>query len=190
MTAIPAQTQRVADYLRTEQETGERYAFYNGRLEQMAGGSIPHNRISRNILVSLGALLAQRPDWEIFGSDQKIYLPKYNFYVYPDVVVVAGAPLQLEAEANAIINPLLIVEILSSSIEHYDRGQKFIEYQSLPSFREYVLLRQDIPEALVFFRESPDVWRSTETTGLDKTLYLASLEFTLEMAAVYYKVEC
>ncbi|MBK8967041.1 MAG: Uma2 family endonuclease [Lewinellaceae bacterium] len=185
---MSARTYSVADYLRIEQESGERHAFYNGTLEKMAGGTIAHNRISRNVLVVRTNALHQHSAFETFGSDQKIYLPKYNFYVYADVVVVAGEPLQIEDQAEAIINPILIIETLSASTERYDRGRKFIEYQSLPSFKEYVLLRQDIPEAMLFFREEPDVWRSSEVTGLDKDIWFRSIETGLKMAAMYDRV--
>lgn len=189
MTTISsARTYTVADYLRTERKTGEKYAFYNGILEKMAGGTIPHNRISRNVLIELGKAIAAQPNFEIFGSDQKIYLPKFHYYVYADVLVVVGEPLQLEAEADAIINPILIVEALSPSTAHYDRNQKFLEYQSLPSFKEYILLRQDQPEALLFFREEPDMWRSSEVAGLDQELWLRSIGVSLKMAAVYDRV--
>ena len=189
MTAISVRTYSVADYLRIEQETGERHAFYNGILEKMAGGTIAHNRISRNVLGLLYQALPKQAQLEVFGSDQKIYLPKYHFYVYADIIVVAGEPLQTEEEAQAITNPVLIIETLSASTERYDRSQKFIEYQSLPSFKEYVLLRQDTPEALLFFREAPDVWRSSEVAGLDKDLWFRSIEIGLAMELVYDRVE-
>lgn len=188
MTAIASREYNVADYLRVEQETGEKYEFYNGIIKKMAGGTITHNRITRNLLANLGSIIAHRTDLEIFGSDQKIYLPKFHFYVYPDAVVIAGEPIVLEEQADAIVNPLLIIEILSPSSERYDRGQKFIEYQSLPSFREYVVFRQDAPEALLFFREAPDVWRSSEISGKDQELWLRSIEIGLRMEDVYHKV--
>lgn len=189
MTAISSEkTYTVAEYLHLERRTGEKYAFYNGILEKMAGGTIPHNRISRNIFGLLFNKLLSMPDFEVFGSDQKIYLPKFHYYVYADALVVAGEPLQTEQEADAITNPILIVEVLSPSTAHYDRNQKFLEYQSLPSFKEYVLLRQDKPEAALLFREEPDMWRSSEVEGLDKALWFRSIGVGLEMKAVYDKV--
>lgn len=189
MTAIsPEKTYTVAEYLRLERRTGEKYAFYNGILEKMAGGTIPHNRISRNIFGLLFNRLLSMPDFEVFGSDQKIYLPKFHYYVYADALVVAGEPLQTESEADAITNPILIVEVLSPSTAHYDRNQKFMEYQSLPSFKEYALLRQDKPEATLLFREEPDMWRSSEVEGLDKNIWFRSIGVGLEMKAVYDKV--
>jgi Uma2 family endonuclease len=189
MTAVLTETYSVADYLRLERKTGRKYAFYDGQLELMAGGTIPHNRVSANIFGLLFTHLFKKSNFQLFGSDQKIYLPKFNFYLYPDAVVVAGEPIEAEHEADAITNPLLIVETLSNSSERYDRGQKFVEYQSLPSFKEYVLLRQDAPEAYLHFREEADLWRTSEVVGLDKNLLFRSIEAEVAMADVYYKVK-
>ncbi len=182
-------TYSVAEYLLLERRTGERYEFYNGKIRRMAGGTIAHNRITRNIIIKLGQLIDEKGNMEIFASDQKIYLPKYRWYVYPDAVVVAGVPIESEEEASAIINPILIVEVLSPSTMDYDRNQKFLEYQSLPSFQEYVLVRQDAPEALLAFREEPDLWRSSETAGMDADIVLRSIGASLPMKDVYAKVE-
>lgn len=182
-------TYSVAEYLLLERRTGERYEFYNGKVRKMAGGTIAHNRITRNILIKLGQLIDEKGNMEIFASDQKIYLPKYRWYVYPDAVVVAGVPIQSEEQADAIINPILIVEVLSPSTMDYDRNRKFLEYQSLPSFQEYVLVRQDAPEALLAFREEPDLWRSSETAGLETDIVLRSIGVRLPMKDVYAKVE-
>lgn len=182
-------TYSVAEYLHLERRTGERYEFYNGKIRRMAGGTIAHNRITRNIIIKLGQLIDEKGNMEIFASDQKIYLPKYRWYVYPDAVVVAGVPIESEEEASAIINPILIVEVLSPSTMDYDRNRKFLEYQSLPSFQEYVLVRQDAPEALLAFREEPDLWRSSEAAGLDADIVLRSIGASLPMKDVYAKVE-
>jgi len=190
MTSLAAAPKKytVAEYLEIERTTGEKHAYYNGTIEPMAGASIPHNRIAGNIFGELYQIFKGKPLFEIFGSDQKIYLPKYEYYLYPDAVVVAEEPLVADAETDAIINPLLIFEVLSHSSEKYDSGQKFIEYQSLPSFREYVLVRQDAPELLLFFREQPDVWRSSEVAGLENDAWLRSVEVSLSLKRIYHKV--
>ncbi len=188
--AAPAEiTYSVAEYLRTEARTGEKHEFYNGKLKRMAGGSIPHNRIVRNILTELDGFLRQSDQFEVFGSDQKIYLPDYHYYLYPDAVVVSEAPVIAEEMAQAIINPLLIVEVLSPSSEVYDRGLKFAEYRSLPSFKEYVLVRQDAPHVISFFREAPDLWREAEVRGLDAAADLKSVGLPLALQSIYRKVE-
>jgi len=153
----------------------------------MAGGTIPHNRICRNILAELHFALSEK--FEAFGSDQKVFLSKYNFYVYPDAVVVAGTPLQTEKAANAIINPVLIIEVLSPSTARYDKKDKFIQYQSLDSFTEYALIRQEVAEVQIRFREAPDLWRSIDLTGLDKAVYLKSVGVKIDMKRIYKGVE-
>ncbi|MBP6825497.1 MAG: Uma2 family endonuclease [Saprospiraceae bacterium] len=186
--AAAARKYTVAEYLEIERTTGEKHAYYNGTIEPMAGASISHNRITRNILTELCNVFEKTIGFEAFGSDQKIYLPKFEYYVYPDAVVVAEEPLVSSEETNAIVNPLLIFEVLSPSTEKYDGGQKFLEYQSLPSFKEYVLVRQDVPELLLFYREQPDVWRSSEVAGLDREAHLRSVDVLLSLHKVYHKV--
>lgn len=183
-------TYTVAEYLEIEARTGERHLYLNGKIIPMAGGTLPHNRIARNILQHLGNMLdAQNQGYEVFGSDQKVYLPEYNFYVYPDAVVVAEEPIMSDKFADAILNPVLIVEVLSDSTERYDRGQKFVEYRSLPSFKEYVLVRQDKPEVVSFFREKPGLWLDEEFKGLEDEVYFKSIDVRLALSLIYRKVE-
>lgn len=191
MTATASETKRytLAEYLQTEARAGERYEFYNGEIRPMPGGTISHNRITRNVLSELDQIFKHKTGFEIFGSDQKVYLPHYNFYLYPDAVVVAEKPVSAEQHAHAIINPLLIIEVLSASTEAYDRQQKFLEFRSLPSFREYVLIRQDAPEILSFFREAPDLWRESSVVDLENSVYFRSVDVELALAALYRNVE-
>ena len=191
MTATASATKRytVAEYLRVEVRTGVRHEFYNGEIRPMPGGTIPHNRITRNVLTELDNIFKTKPGYEVFGSDQKVYLPHFNYYLYPDALVVAEKPIQAEQDAQAIINPVLIVEVLSASTEAYDRQQKFLEYRSLPSFREYVLIRQNVPETLSFFREAPDLWRESSVEGLEKEVYFRSVDVRLAVALLYRNVE-
>jgi len=190
MTAVSQSFDRkysVAEYLALEQQSGQKLEYYNGKLNQMAGGTIPHNRISRNILTALD--IALDDNFEAFGSDQKIFLPKYEFYVYPDAVVVANAPIESDKVSSAIVNPILIIEVLSPSTQEHDKGNKFIQYQSLPSFKEYVLIRQDIPEIQTSFREETDLWRTKEFKGLENQLFLRSVNLNIPISKVYKKVD-
>ena len=191
MTATASETKRytVAEYLQTEARAGERYEFYNGEIRPMPGGTISHNRITRNVLSELDQIFKNKTGFEIFGSDQKVYLPHYNFYLYPDAVVVAEKPVSAEQHAHAIINPLLIIEVLSASTEAYDRQQNFLEFRSLPSFREYVLIRQDAPEILSFFREAPDLWRESSVEGLENPVHFRSVDVVLTLTTLYRNVE-
>lgn len=186
--ASTTKTYTVAEYLEHEARAGERYEFYDGEIRPMPGGTIDHNRITRNVIQHLSNILDERSGYEVFGSDQKVYLPHYHFYLYPDAIVVAESPVQAEHDAQAILNPVLIVEVLSPSTEAYDRQQKFLEYRSLPSFREYALVRQNAPEVLTFFREEPDLWREALVEGLDREVFFRSLEVRLALNQIYRKV--
>lgn len=184
---LMARQYSVEEYLDVEHQIGERFAFYNGTIVLMAGGTIKHNLIVSNIIYLLQYALDDKKEMYVFGSDQKIYLPKFNYYVYPDAVVVSAEPIVSE-KGHGITNPLLIVEVLSPSTENYDKGEKFMEYQTLPSFKEYVLIRQDAAEVATMYREAPDLWRNTAFEGIENELYLKSLDLSIPMAKIYKKV--
>lgn len=179
----------IEEYLAQEQREGERYEYRDGNIILMAGGSINHNRIAQNLSKYLDNALEDKPEFQVFGSDQKIYLPKFNFYVYADALVVAETPLIVKEEAQAITNPILVVEILSKTTEHYDRKQKFLEYRSLPSFKEYVLVRQDKPEVLTFYKVKSNLWQEEEFVGLEEVVPLKSLGIELRLGDIYRRVE-
>jgi Uma2 family endonuclease len=178
----------IEEYLDIERRTGIKHEFYKGKIIPMAGGTIPHNIISINILFGLGLLLDTNPDYWIFGSDQKIYLPDYEVYVYADALVVSGKPIESDDETSAIVNPILIIEVLSGSTEKYDGGDKFIKYQSLESFKEYVLIRQGKPEVKSFFREENDLWRTKNFEGIENSVYFKSIDVTLPLSRIYKNI--
>ncbi|MEO6758581.1 MAG: Uma2 family endonuclease [Saprospiraceae bacterium] len=179
----------VAEYLEIERSTGEKHTFINGRLFPMAGGTINHNRITLNISVQLSDLLFDRTELEVFNNETKIYLPALQIYHYPDAVVVTGEPLVAQEEVGAILNPILIVEVLSDSTGRFDRFEKFTHYQTLPSFREYVLIHQDRPQIDSFLRqEEPDLWRSSEVSGLDSEIHFQSIGVKIALSKIYRNV--
>ncbi|MEO6037426.1 MAG: Uma2 family endonuclease [Saprospiraceae bacterium] len=179
----------VDEYLQIERRTGERYEFYNGKIQVMAGGTINHNRITRNVVQHLSNILDERMGFEVFGSDQKVYLPDLHYYVYPDVVVITDGPIMAEKEADGLINPLLVIEVLSLGTEKYDRNDKFAHYSTLPSLQEYVLIRQNAPHLISFFREAPDLWREAHVHGLDQEVLFKSIDVRLALELIYRKVE-
>lgn len=182
-------TWTVAEYLAQEQQEGERYEYRDGKIIMMSGGSINHNRIAQNLSKFLDNALEDKPQFQVFGSDQKIYLPKFNFYLYADALVVAEAPLVAQEDTQALTNPILIVEVLSKSTEQYNREKKFLEYRSLPSFKEYVLVRQDAPEVLTFYRVKTNLWQEEEFSGLQNRVYLKALDLHLNLKDIYRWVE-
>ncbi len=133
--------------------------------------------------------LDDQPNFQVFGSNQKNFLPKFNFYLYADALVVAEEPIIAEENTQAITNPILIIEILSKSTEQYGRKLKFLEYRSLPSLKEYALVQQDVPEVLTFFRTQADTWKEQEFSGLSTLVVFKSLGISLDMEAIYRRVD-
>jgi Uma2 family endonuclease len=149
----------------------------------------PHNIIAANILTAIkNGIKTQDKQYIVFGSNQKIYLPQFNFGLYPDALVVAERPLYWDENQVLLINPLLIVEILSKSTGAYDRGDKFTEYKSLDSFKEYVLIEQNSFWVETRFREESNLWRDTLCKEISGQIMLKSLGFSINMADVYENV--
>jgi Uma2 family endonuclease len=170
----------VSDYLAAEERSRVKQEYHNGILVDMAGGSIDHNRIVGNMYFELRNRV--KDSCTVFNSDQKVYLDAVNHFVYPDVSVVCG---ELASQNQAILNPILIVEVLSDGTSAYDRGAKFRKYRTLPAFQEYLLIDQDQPVVDALFRESKDYWRMQTIIGLDRDVPVHSLGIRIPMRAIY-----
>ena len=132
------------EYRVMEETAAEKHEYRNGEIIAMAGGSEVHSAIATNLLVYLGFLLRDS-NFRLYNSDLRVWIPEYNCGTYTDLMVVDGQP-QLNGErTDEILNPLVIVEVLSPSTEGYDRGDKFRKYRSLPGFCEYLLVSQTEP---------------------------------------------
>ncbi|MDZ4703221.1 MAG: Uma2 family endonuclease [Saprospiraceae bacterium] len=115
----------------------------------------------------------------------RIYIERADFVVYPDGMVICGDIQTAEPDRNAVINPVLIIEVLSKSTESYDRGDKFHKYCSLPSFKEYVLIDQNKPVVDVLYKKTAAYWKMVITIGLDKSIYLNSLDCSIQLSDIY-----
>ena len=183
----------VEDYFSVEESSSVRHEFYAGEIFAMAGASLNHNRISRNLLAALQSRLAGS-DCEPFGTDLRVRTPG-GLYTYPDVLVVCGQ-VQLSGERlETVTNPALICEVLSDSTRDYDRGEKFTLYRAIPSLREYVLVEQARP-LVECYRRSPggagitaDAWQCRRYDAPDAAVELASVGVSLPLAEVYGRVE-
>ena len=160
MTAAFQKTYTEEEYLAMEERSQEKHEYYNGKINTMPGGTLNHNLIAANIMLAIKLALRQiNKKCLVLGSDMKIHITEESLFVYPDAVVICEQPIFYKNRKDVIVNPLLIVEVLSNSTKAYDRGVKFDHYRTLPSFQEYVLLSQDNPRASVYHRESVDTWR-------------------------------
>lgn len=188
MTAQPQRSFTEAEYLAFEQASEHKHEYYQGDVYAMTGGTEFHNLLSGNTYAALHAQLRRR-ECRVYNSDQRLKIMATGLYTYPDVTVVCGQPQFVEASRLTLINPTVIVEVLSPSTERYDRGMKFRHYRTLPSLHDYLLIAQDEPRIEHYSRQSDVIWQLAEAVGLTAQLTLRSIECVLALADVYEKVE-
>ena len=175
-----------ADYLTQERQAEFKSEYINREVHPMAGASIIHQIITGNIFFLL-KLALRKLDYFIFLSDMRVRSDQS--YMYPDVGIAKGKGEYDDSRADVLINPLLIVEVLSSSTKEYDRGIKFEAYRKLSSLREYLLVAQDRPHVELFRLNDAGRWELFETTGLESSIELTSIGCTLQLNEVYEDIE-
>jgi Uma2 family endonuclease len=170
------------EYLSLERQAEERNEFYQGECMAMAGGSRWHNRLAGQIFAALVHHLDGKPCTP-FMADMRLCIEAHKHYVYPDVLVVC---LEEAYIADDMVNDAtVIIEVLSPSTESYDRGRKFLHYQSLTSFREYVLITQNVMQAEVFRRGEKHKWEYERLNEPTDVVSLETLQFSITMAELY-----
>ena len=174
------------EYLAVERSSQGKYEYLDGEVFAMAGASEAHNLIVANVVGELRAALRKRP-CKVYPSDMRMKVPATGLYTYPDASLVCHAPEFEDAEADTLLNPQIIFEVLSDSTEDYDRGTKFKSYRSLPSLRDYVLVSQ--AEILVehFVRQADGSWLLRERRAGEQ-LELASIGCAIAVDELYLKV--
>ena len=175
-----------AEYIAIDEASPIKHEFVNGEIFAMSGGTREHSLIAVNIASELSLALQDRP-FEVHASDMRVKIQPTGRYLYPDASVVCGRPLFEDATRDTLLNPVLIVEVLSDSSEAYDRGDKFAQYRTIESLKEYVLASQK--EARIeHFRRLPDgswllrIFQRGDRVGLDST----GIELSVDRA--YLKV--
>lgn len=175
-------------YLERERAAETKSEYWDGQIVAMVGGTEPHNRATGNIYRHLGNQL-EGGQCHIYINDMKVQIPAANFYTYPDVFVVCGERRFLDERRDTLLNPTLIVEVLSPSTEAYDRGRKFAAYRTLPSLRDYLMAAQDEPRLDRFTRQESGLWVLHEHTVLDAVVELPSIGCSLALRDVYRGVD-
>lgn len=179
----------LAEYLRKEERSNELHEYENGIITKLPMAKGPHNIISANVTWALkNVIKTEKKNYVVLGNQQLVYLPELNFSRYPDILVVAEAPLYWENNECLLINPILIVEVLSRSTRSYDRKGKFDEYITLNSFKEYLLVDQKKCHVERRFREEHDLWRNTNFTDISDSIPLKSLDCSISMEDIYENV--
>jgi Uma2 family endonuclease len=175
------------EYLNRERMADVRSEYFRGELFAMAGASANHNLIVGNCVQTLGQQLKKKP-CRVYPSDLKLRIEATGLYTYPDLSIVCGEP-QIESSAgDVLLNPVLLVEVLSDSTEAYDRGKKFEHYRTIPCLKHYVLIAQDRYAIDCFSRHANGSWFLTTCQGIEGKLLLDAIECELSASEVYDKV--
>ena len=157
-------------YLALERAAESKSEFYDGRMVAMAGAKGPHNIVAFNASGSIWSRLTGSCSG--YTSDMKVRVPA-GFNFYPDVTISCGAPRYHDSGNDILLNPVLIVEVLSPSTEAFDRGRKFELYRAIPSLRAYLLIAQDRVQVDLYLRQDDNRWLLTSASSLDDTLDLS-----------------
>jgi len=188
MSTRPKHRYTLEEYLALERESEVKYEYWDGEIFAMSGGTLAHDLILVNAGNGLQALLGEK-NCRVFSNNMQIKVPAAPPYRYADGSVVRG---RVEVErfngADLLINPILIIEVLSPSTEAYDRGDKFTYYKSIMSFREYLLIAQHRPHITHYVKSEAGKWDYEEANDLDGSIYLTTIDCTLLLRDVYRDV--
>jgi Uma2 family endonuclease len=182
--AEPHHRLSVEEYLAMERQSDIRHEYLNGEVFAMTGASLRHNAIVSNIAGIFYIQLRGRP-CRAYVADLRLRVTATGLYTYPDLVVVCGEPQLADAHLDTLLNPTLIVEVLSPSTEATDRGRKFAHYRTIESLAEVVLVSQERVQVERFSRQPEGGWLLFEASQLEDRLPLASIACELPLVDVY-----
>ena len=175
------------EYLVLEEKAARKSEYYRGEIFAMAGGSINHNRIARNVCNALTQAFDKRP-CEAFISDVRLWLEHAKLYTYPDVMVICGEPKFVPERTDTLTNPLVIVEVLSPSTQLYDCNSKFLFYRGLETLQDYLLIEQDKIYLDYYHKLGPNEWHLKTYEAQADFIRLEAIEVELSVEQIYARV--
>jgi Uma2 family endonuclease len=184
MAAFAIPTFPPEEYLRLERAAEYKSEYIDGQILAMSGGTFPHALVGTNLVLTLGPALRGR-GCGVVNSDLRTAVTPQGPFFYPDAVIYCGEPLLSDHHRDALLNPVVVFEVLSESTEGYDRGLKFRHYRRIPTLREYVLISQTMPHIDVFTKGTDAKWTLTEFDGLDAVCELTALSVRFPLAEIY-----
>ncbi len=177
-----------AEYLEVEAAANYKSEYRDGEIVPMTGGTTNHNKIALNFAANLKFALRGQA-YDIYIGDVRLWIPRYRQYTYPDVMVIQGDPIYTGTGTTTVMNPLLIVEVLSKSTKNYDQGDKFLYYRSISEFREYILIDQARYHIMQYSKTSDGKWWLNEYESAESVLKLNAIEFQINLLDIYERVD-
>lgn len=188
MTAVPIKKYTIEEYFELDREAEGNFEYTNGEVIEMSGVSANHATIEMNLAELLNPI-ARKKGCRAFPANLRIRVPTMPPYRYPDLSVVCGsAVFEKISGLDCLVNPTLIVEVLSDSTENFDRGEKFRQYKLIETFREYLLVEQNGKNVTLFQKHNERFWLQSDYTA-GETLQITTLDFELSVDEIYQDVD-
>ncbi|MGH9802415.1 MAG: Uma2 family endonuclease [Blastocatellia bacterium] len=185
MSAVAKQKYTVEEYIELLQNSDERFEYFDGEIFSMTAAKIAHGGIAVNLIVSLKGKLGERP-YQVFGGDTAVKTVKAYPFRLPDVTVVCGDLVIEDLQGiEMLLNPVLIVEVLSKKTKAYDMKEKFVAYQAIESLKEYLLVDQSCPHVIRHVRQPDGQWLRGDFIGMESSVRLESLDVVLSFTEIY-----
>jgi len=188
MAAIPKTLIAEQDYLEDERKSLHKSEYYNGEIFAMAGASKTHNKIVASVILAIGEHLKGK-SCSFFPSDLRVHNAENSLYTFSDVTVVCGEEKYLDDEFDTLLNPTVLVEVLSPATEDYDRGTKFKLYRTIPSLQNYLLVSSTEFAAEIYTRQANDEWILNTAQGKSSRIHISALNYDLSLSDIYAQVD-
>ncbi|MBD1844658.1 Uma2 family endonuclease [Cyanobacteria bacterium FACHB-63] len=172
------------EYLAREETAEFKSEYHDGEIVPMTGGSLNHNRIINRLCAHLLSALRGK-NHEPFSSDVRLWLPQHRKFVYPDVMVIEGGPVLYQNRVDTVVNPKVIIEVLSKSTQDYDMNDKFRYYRSIPELQEYILVNQYFVDVQQYTKTDQDFWIYRSYESIENTLKFGTIEAEITLSEIY-----
>ncbi len=182
--AYNKQKYTIEEYLQMERASEQKHEYFMGEIFAMAGAGPRHNVVFSNLFIELGIQLKGKR-CKPYGSDLRIHIPENTLFTYPDISIICRDIVSEDVDNDNVIQPTVLVEILSTSTKNYDRGTKFKLYRDIPTLKEYVLVDAEAISVEVFRVMEDGYWQLEEYKKIDETLRIYAIDFKMVLRELY-----
>lgn len=174
----------IEEYLEMENASMEKHEYYKGEIFAMSGAKVPHNIVTKNLSgILFGKLKGKK--CQPYGSDQRIHIQSNTLFTYPDISIICGEIITLNNDDYNVLNPSVIIEILSKSTKNYDRGEKFKLYRDIQTLKEYILVDSETIHIEVFRLNENNHWELEEYDSIENFLFIKAIDEKIAISEIY-----
>jgi len=174
----------IEEYLELENTSDDKHEYYQGELFAMSGAKFQHNQVTANLMFRLRQKLSGKP-CQPYGSDLRVHIESNTLFTYPDISIICGPPVFRNNDEMNLLNPTVIIEVLSPGTKDYNRGEKFRLYRDIPTLKEYILVEPEAISIEAFFVNGLNNWELSIISNINETLELQGIQTSLELTEIY-----